>query len=109
MVAGDFNSNAIWDKPGWRINHSTKVRILERGFGLVSAYHVVRGEAHGEEREATLYWRDRRKDGPSYHIDYVFLPALWIEKVRDLSIGSFETWCGSGLSDHVPVVVDIEV
>ncbi|MBV8188390.1 MAG: endonuclease/exonuclease/phosphatase family protein [Alphaproteobacteria bacterium] len=109
VVAGDFNNNTIWDKPGWRINHSTKVRILEESFGLVSAYHTVRGEAHGLEREPTLYWRDRRKDGPTYHIDYVFLPSLWIEKVRDLSIGGFETWCGSGLSDHVPVVVDVEV
>ena len=69
----------------------------------------MRGEPHGLEREPTLYWRDRREDGPTYHIDYVFLPGLWIEKVRDLSIGGFEAWCGSGLSDHVPVVVDVEV
>jgi exodeoxyribonuclease III len=47
VVAGDLNSNTIWDKPGWRINHSTKVRILEESFGLVSAYHpsVVRRTA----------------------------------------------------------------
>ena len=109
VVAGDLNSNTIWDKPGWRINHSTKVRILEESFGLVSAYHAIRGEAHGKESEPTLYWRDRTRDGPTYHIDYVFVPSLWIEKVRELSIGTFETWCGSGLSDHVPVVVDIDV
>jgi exodeoxyribonuclease-3 len=109
VIAGDFNSNTIWDKPGWRINHSSKVRILEQSFGLVSAYHAVRGERHGQEREPTLYWRDRTKDGPTYHIDYVFLPSFWIEKVRDLSIGGFEAWCGAGLSDHVPVVVDVEV
>ena len=47
VIAGDLNSNTIWDKPGWRINHSTKVRILEESFGLVSAYHAIRGEAHG--------------------------------------------------------------
>ena len=108
-VAGDLNSNTIWDKPGWRINHSTKVRILEESFGLVSAYHAIRGEAHGAESEPTLYWRDRTKDGPTYHIDYIFVPSLWIGKVRELSIGTFETWCGSGLSDHVPVVVDVDV
>jgi exodeoxyribonuclease-3 len=109
VIAGDLNSNTIWDKPGWRINHSTKVRILEESFGLVSAYHAIRSEAHGQESEPTLYWRDRTKDGPTYHIDYVFLPAAWIGKVSHLSVGAFETWCGAGLSDHVPVVVDVEV
>lgn len=108
VIAGDLNSNTIWDKPGWRINHSTKVRVME-SMGLVSAYHAIRGEAHGKESEPTLYWRDRTKGGPTYHIDYVFLPAPWIAKVRELSIGTFETWCGSGLSDHVPVIVDIDV
>jgi exodeoxyribonuclease-3 len=109
VIAGDLNSNTIWDKPGWRINHSTKVRILEDGFGLVSAYHAIRREAHGAESEPTLYWRDRTKDGPTYHIDYVFVPSTWVAKVRELSIGTFEAWCGSGLSDHVPVVVDVDV
>lgn len=109
VIAGDLNSNTIWDKPGWRINHSTKVRILEESFGLVSAYHTIRGEAHGQESEPTLYWRDRTKDGPTYHIDYVFLPTAWIGKVSHLSVGAFETWCGAGLSDHVPVIVDVDV
>ena len=109
VIAGDLNSNTIWDKPGWRINYSTKVRLLQQNFGLVSAYHAIRGEAHGAESEPTLYWRDRTKDGPTYHIDYIFVPSLWIGKVRELSIGTFETWCGSGFSDHVPVVVDVDV
>jgi endonuclease/exonuclease/phosphatase (EEP) superfamily protein YafD len=30
VIAGDLNSNTIWDKPGWRINHSTKVKILRK-------------------------------------------------------------------------------
>src|SRR5260370_18324 len=75
----------------------------------LNGYHAVRGEAHGAESEPTLYWRDRTKDGPTYHIDYIFVPSLWIGKVRELSIGTFETWCGSGLSDHVPVVVDVDI
>lgn len=108
IVAGDLNSNSIWDKPGWRINHSTKVKILEQKFGLVSAWHAVRGERHGEETVPTLYWRDRTRDGPTYHIDYVFLPADWIGKVR-VDIGTFESWCAAGLSDHAPVIVDIDL
>jgi exodeoxyribonuclease-3 len=30
IVGGDFNNNAIWDRPGWRINHMTKVRLLSQ-------------------------------------------------------------------------------
>ena len=108
LLAGDLNSNTIWDKPGWRINHSTKVRLLDERFGLVSAWHAIRGEKHGEETVPTLYWRDRTKNGPTYHIDYVFLPSRLIETAR-IEIGTFEAWCGAGLSDHVPVVVDLEL
>ena len=73
--------------------------------GLVSAYHAIRGEIHGRETIPTLYWRDRTKDGPTH----VFLPDRWVDRVRDLSVGTLEDWCGSGLSDHVPIVVDIDV
>ena len=67
-----------------------------------------RNELHGAETVPTLYWRDRTKDGPTYHIDYVFLPSRWIGKAR-VDVGTFETWCGAGLSDHVPVIVDVDV
>jgi exodeoxyribonuclease III len=108
VVAGDFNNNVIWHRPGWRMNHCNAVAALE-GLGLVSAYHAARGEAQGCESEPTLYWRDRRKDGPTYHIDYVFLPRLWLDRVREVRVGSFEDWCGARLSDHVPVAVTVDL
>ena len=107
VVAGDLNNNAIWDKPGWRANHMAKVAIMEK-LGLVSAYHARTGELNGEETEPTHYWRDRKKDGPTYHIDYIFLPEAWLGAVSDFQVGTFEDWCGSGLSDHVPLVLDVE-
>lgn len=106
IAAGDFNNNAIWDRPGWRINHMACVDILEK-FGLVSAYHEVRCERHGEESTPTIYWRDRTEDGPTYHIDYIFLPAPWVEAIGDFSVGSFDGWCANGLSDHVPLIIDV--
>jgi len=106
VIAGDWNSNVIWDKPGWRNNHMTKVRLLDR-LDLVSAYHATTGEVEGSESTPTHYWRDRRKDGPTYHIDYVFLPRNWLSRIREFSVGSFEDWCGNGLSDHVPLIVDV--
>jgi exodeoxyribonuclease III len=108
IIAGDLNNNPIWDKPGWRRNHVTAVQILA-GYGLVSAYHARGGEAHGAETVPTLYWRDRKTDGPTYHIDYVFLPERWLGRIAELSVGSFEDWCGAGMSDHVPIVVDIAI
>ena len=106
IVAGDLTHNVIWDKPGWRGNHATSVRLMHE-LGLVSAYHAVRGEPHGQETTPTIYWRDRTRDGPTYHIDYVFLPQPWVGRIAALDIGAFEPWCGAGLSDHVPVVVEV--
>jgi exodeoxyribonuclease III len=106
VIAGDFNNNVFWDKPGWLMNHSWMVEALG-GLGLASAYHVFTGEAQGGESRPTLYWRDRIKDGPTYHIDYIFLPQAWTMRLSDLSVGSFEEWCQPGFSDHVSVVADI--
>jgi exodeoxyribonuclease-3 len=108
VIAGDFNSNAIWDKPGWRNNHSALVGTLH-AMGLISAYHAVTGEAQGRESTPTLYWRDRTRDGPTYHIDYIFIPEAWQPSILELRVGAFDDWCGNGLSDHVPVVVDVGV
>jgi exodeoxyribonuclease-3 len=106
IVAGDFNNNAIWHRPGWRINHANAVAAMER-IGLMSAYHLLRGELQGSESVPTLYWRDRTEDGPTYHIDYIFLPAQWLSRAHELTVGTYADWCGSGLSDHVPIVVDV--
>ena len=81
IVAGDLNNNLIWDKPGWLMNHSHTVEVLDE-HGLGSVYHHVTGEAFGEESAPTIYWRDRTKDGPTYHLDYVFLPHRWLQKSR---------------------------
>ena len=108
IIAGDMNNNAIWDRPGWCINHMTKVRILEE-MDRVSAYHAWTGERQGEESIPTHYWRDRRKDGPTYHIDYIFAPRHWLPHVTEFIVGTFEDWCGNGLSDHVPLVMDVQI
>ena len=73
MIAGDWNSNAIWDKLGWRISHTAKVGILE-GLGIVSVCHSLTGKRDGEETVPTLYWRDRTEDSLTYHIDFAFVP-----------------------------------
>ena len=57
VIAGDFNSNTIWDykRPPTQ-NHSGLVQQLT-SLGLVSAYHHFFGEAQGAESRPTLYLR----------------------------------------------------
>jgi exodeoxyribonuclease-3 len=102
VVAGDFNSNKIWDAKRKVGNHSGVVKFLD-GRGLVSAYHENFNESQGTETCPTLHLF-RHKDRP-YHVDYVFIPREWIFRVRAVEVGEYEQW--SKLSDHCPVVVDI--
>lgn len=107
VVAGDFNHNVIWDKSGRADNHAEMLSVFD-SLGLVSAYHVNRSEVQGSETEPTIYWRNRTLDGPKYHIDYIFIPRAWVQHIVSVSLGGYNEWVGSGLSDHVPLIVDLD-
>lgn len=106
FAAGDFNNNVFWDKPGWKMNFEDTVARFDQ-LGMISAYHEVMGEAQGDESIPTHYWRDRTKDGPTYHIDFIFIPKGWESTIEQFEVGTFEDWCGSKLSDHVPLTLGI--
>jgi endonuclease/exonuclease/phosphatase family protein len=103
VVAGDFNNNPRWDKPSGPNNMSVIAGELVRR-DLVSLYHHETGCAFGSELHGT-YWHYRRSDMP-YHIDYLFVPATWLKGLRSFELGDYDTWCGSGLSDHAPLVAE---
>jgi hypothetical protein len=104
VFIGDVNSNVIWDSqhPADR-NHTALVNQLS-ALGLVSAYHSFFDEAHGKETRPTYYfhWKETRP----YHLDYCFIPKAWAPALRDVSVGSYETW--KSHSDHRPLMVDLE-
>ena len=89
IVAGDLNNHIRWDKPGKTSNHANAV-AASAALGLVSAYHAFHELEHGAERHPTLYWRDRTRTGPTFHIDYIF--------VR----GRQRTRCGASASARMP-------
>jgi len=105
IMAGDLNNNVRWDKPGKASNHANTIAAGAE-LGLVSAYHAFHGIEHGAERHPTLYWRDRTRDGPTFHIDYVFVPKVAAGLMDRVAVGSYAKWIARGLSDHAPVVVD---
>ena len=39
--------------------------------------------------------------------DYAFIPEAWLPRLRGVSVGSKPDWIDSGLSDHVPLAVDL--
>jgi exodeoxyribonuclease-3 len=106
IIAGDLNNHVRWDKPGKASNHANAMAELA-ALGLASAYHAFHRLAQGSERHPTLYWRDRTRTGPTFHIDYVFVPQVAIGLLRRVAIGSYAKWIATGLSDHAPLIVDL--
>ncbi len=105
IVAGDLNNHIRWDKPGKASNHANAV-VASAALGLVSAYHAFHRLEQGAEPHPTLYWRDRTRTGPTFHIDYVFVPKSATGLLRRVSVGSHAKWIATGLSDHAPLVID---
>jgi endonuclease/exonuclease/phosphatase family metal-dependent hydrolase len=46
------------------------------------------------------------RTGPTFHIDYVFVPKVTTNLMQRVSVGSYAKWIAKGLSDHAPVIVD---
>lgn len=104
LLAGDFNSNSIWDRPKREGNHSTVVQRLESK-NIYSTYHKFFNQVQGQERHATWFMY-RHRDKP-YHLDYCFASADMAEKVNDVRIGTHRKW--SAYSDHTPVIVTFDL
>jgi len=103
ILVGDFNSNTIWDRKYREGNHSNVVNHLESR-GIFSSYHSYYKQKQGTEKHPTLYMY-RHKDKP-YHIDYCFMSAGMMKKLKSVEVGEYKSW--SGYSDHVPVIVTLK-
>ena len=100
IIAGDFNSNAIWDKPERSWNHSDVLKELSE-LNIESQYHKFNKEEQGKESVPTFYLQ-KNKAKP-YHIDYIFVSKFFHEQFNFLTIGKFDDWIK--LSDHTPLFI----
>ena len=96
IIAGDFNSNVIWDEWDRWWNHSDCVRELDE-IGLISIYHKFYAENQGKETLPTLFLQ--RKFEKPYHIDYLFAPKEM--STGKLRVGKYSEWIKH--SDHMPL------
>jgi exonuclease III len=100
ILAGDFNSNTIWDRPRREGNHSTVVTTLAAK-KIVSTYHQFYKQEQGKEMHPTQFMY-RHQDKP-YHLDYCFASSYFIKKMTYVEVGTYEAW--TRLSDHKPLIV----
>ena len=100
ILAGDFNSNTIWDKPSRKGNHTDVVALLESK-SIFSVYHKFHKQVQGKEKHPTWFMY-RHQDKP-YHLDYCFASIDFIEKLKNVQVGKYSDW--KQYSDHVPVMV----
>lgn len=103
IIAGDFNSNAIWDQWDRWWNHSDVVNELKE-LGIESFYHNFTGENQGKETKPTLYFQ--KNIIKTYHIDFIFGDKKFINKIALFEIGEYDKWLKT--SDHMPIFCEIK-
>ncbi len=104
IIAGDFNSNAIWDEWDRWWNHSDVVKELKE-IGIESLYHLKAQEVQGKELQPTFFLQKKLRK--PYHIDYIFTPTEYAAKCNYFEVETPEKWLN--FSDHVPLICNIEI
>jgi exonuclease III len=102
IIAGDFNSNTVWDQWDRWWNHTDVVNELNE-LGIESLYHKHTGEHQGKETTPTLYFQ--RNPNKPFHIDYIFAPKKHSDRTVKLEVGQPNHWLE--LSDHMPIYCEI--
>jgi endonuclease/exonuclease/phosphatase family metal-dependent hydrolase len=100
VVLGDFNNNQIYRGGKWQ-----DLAESLNDLGLVSAYHAFFSEPFGFETRPTHF--HRRDSTKPFHIDYCFVPAQWRDHITRVEVGKPDEW--RAYSDHVPLIVDIDI
>lgn len=103
IIAGDFNSNTKWDEWDRWWNHSDVVNELKE-IGIESLYHKFTNEEQGKESQPTFYLH--RNLIKPYHIDYCFASKIFTDKIKNVTVESFEKW--KHLSDHSPIIITFD-
>ncbi|TPE43112.1 endonuclease/exonuclease/phosphatase family protein [Pontibacter mangrovi] len=99
VIAGDFNSNAIWDEWDRWWNYSDVEKELKE-VGIESLYHKFYDEIQGQESHPTFFMN--RKVARAYHIDYVFACQELTKSLLNVEVGKVDEWLR--ISDHLPLI-----
>ena len=107
ILIGDFNSNNFWDKNYISKKVHSHNNIIEKllEYNIESAYHKFNNCINGNEKDPTLLWQmDVNK---KFHIDYCFTSNDFT--IKNVNIGSIKEWEENKLSDHCPLIIELEL
>lgn len=104
ILAGDFNSNSIWDQWDRWWNHSDVVNDLLQ-MNIKSLYHSYFNELQGCESKPTFFLQRNR--AKSYHIDYIFAAEEIEKRMMNFEIADIEKWLK--FSDHLPIICELQL
>jgi exonuclease III len=104
ILIGDFNSNKNLDKSNKIGTHKDVANKLKE-MKISSLYHNQAGVLHGSEESPTFFLQ-RNKLKP-FHLDYCFVSEKFLVHDYNFSIGDVEKWIG--MSDHLPIIVEITI
>ena len=100
IICGDFNCDVSLKNNSHGRNVLKMIDKLSE-IGLVDTYHYLNDEEQGEESQPTFYWLLKLEN--PFHLDHVFAAP---GRIKRLEIGDHERWLG--LSDHMPIIFEIE-
>ena len=102
IIAGDFNlSVSHWagsERNTTRQDLAIQSRLVSE-FGLINCWQSANP---GLEPQQTLRWTGNRTI--PFHIDGIFVPKTWLERLQSCTILSGQEW--DELSDHNPVIAE---
>lgn len=104
VIAGDLN--ASFQGPSVTA-HRKNIDDLA-AIGAQSAYRVIHGPVDPHMEPATLRWIGPGRKRYHFHCDHIIVSDPLVSQVRAVQVGTLSEWVESGLSDHCPVVVDLE-
>lgn len=104
IIAGDLNSNKVWDIWDRWWNHSDVVRELDE-LNIRSLYHEFSKEDQGQESQPTFFLQ--RNQSKKYHIDYIFADRNKFTNINDFKVINEDHWFA--ISDHLPIITELNV
>lgn len=100
IIAGDLNSNSIWDEWDRWWNHSDVIKELAE-INIKSLYHKYFNEIQGQETKPTFFLQ--RNPSKPYHIDYCLTSNEFTQSLNEVEVPKFDNW--QHVSDHVPIII----